>query len=103
MDQPTRKLLSLLGSESCAAICGRLGTAGATKTELVQELGLVSRDVSGVLDSLALVGFVRSRRAGAEGRGRPAEIWELVANEELEELEALVKVIRHRLIDASGK
>jgi predicted ArsR family transcriptional regulator len=99
MDQPTRKLLAVLGSDAAGAICERLARGPASKTELGEELGLNGREVAGTLGSLLLVGLVGSSKGEAEGPGRRPEVWKLVAEDELVELETYVKKMRHRLID----
>jgi predicted ArsR family transcriptional regulator len=100
MDQPTRKLLAILGSDPCGAICERLETGPASKTDLVEDLGLQSREVASALDALLLVGLVRHRSVRNGNPGRPPEVWELTGGEELAALGAYVKQMRHRLIDA---
>lgn len=100
MDQPTRKLLALIGSDACGAICERLEAAPATQTELAEELGLQGRDVAATLDQLLLVGLVGWRKEATEGRGRPAKIWTLVRAEELATLERCVREVRQRLLEA---
>jgi predicted ArsR family transcriptional regulator len=100
MDQPTRKFLAVLGSDICGAICERLESTPATKTELVEELGLQNREVAGTLDALLLVGLVRHRAIKDGTPGRPAVVWELTKRDELAALEQYVKKMRHRLIDS---
>lgn len=100
MDQPTRKLLAVLGSDPCGAICERLEVGPASKMDLIGELGLQSREVASVLDALLLVGLVRYRVIKDGNPGRPPEAWELTGQEELAALGAYVKQMKHRLIDA---
>jgi predicted ArsR family transcriptional regulator len=100
MDQPTRKFLAVLSSDPCGAICDRLEIKPASKMDLIEELGLQSREVASVLDALLLVGLVRHRSIRDGNPGRPPEVWELTGLEELAALEAYVKQLRHRLIDA---
>lgn len=100
MDQPTRKLLSLLGSDHCGAICERLESGAATQSQLVDELGLQSRDVAATLDQLLLIGLVRWHKDAGEGPGRPAKHWRLVGAEELIKLETFAKEMQRRLIDS---
>lgn len=100
MGQPTQKLLALLGSDHCGAICERLESGPATQSGLGEELGLQSRDVSATLDQLLLLGLVRWSKDVGEGRGRPAKLWTLVGTDELVKLETFVKEFRQRLIDA---
>lgn len=102
MDQPTRKLLAVLGSDICGAVCERLESGPATKSELVEELGLQNREVAGTLDALLLVGLVRYVAIKDGTPGRPAVRWELVGRDELFGLERYVKEMRHRLIDAGS-
>ena len=72
MDQPTRKLLALLGSDHGGAICERLEAGPATQSGLAEDLGLQGRDVAATLDQLLLVGLVRWHKDGREDRvGRP--------------------------------
>lgn len=99
MDQPTRKLLAVLGSDICGTICERLESGPATKTELVEEFGLQNRDVAATLDLLLLVGLVRYRAIKDGTPGRPAVVWELTGRDELSALEEYVKAMKHRLID----
>lgn len=99
MNQPTRKLLAVLGSDACGAICERLETGPATKTELVEELGLQTREVASTLDALLLVGLLHYRLVKDGNPGRPPELWELAAEDELVALDAYVKKMKHRLID----
>ena len=100
MDQTTRKFLALLGSDTCDAVCRRLAEGEATQTELVAELGVQSRDVGSVLDELLLVGLVRWRKESDGGRGRPGKLWRLRRSDELERIEAAVREMRVRLLDA---
>jgi predicted ArsR family transcriptional regulator len=100
MDQPTRKLLAVLGSDICGSICERLESTPATKTELVEELGLQNREVAATLDALLLVGLARYRAIKDGTPGRPAMVWELTGRDELNSLERYVKEMRYRLIDS---
>jgi predicted ArsR family transcriptional regulator len=93
-------MLSLLGSDHCGAICGRLESGSATQSQLVDELGLQSRDVSATLDQLLLVGLVRWHKGAGEGPGRPAKYWRLVGTGELTKLETFIKEMHRRLIDS---
>jgi predicted ArsR family transcriptional regulator len=99
MDQPTRKLLAVLGSDVCGSICERLEAGPAAKTELVEELGIQTREVASTLDALLLVGLLTYRSVKDGNPGRPPEVWELAAVDELTALETYVKEMRHRLID----
>lgn len=100
MDQPTRKLLALLGSDICGTICERLKAAPASKTEMVEEFGLQNREVAETLEMLLVVGLVRYRTIKDGTPGRPAVVWELTGRDELSALERYVKEMRHRLIDS---
>jgi len=102
MDQPTRKLLSVLGSDAAGAICERLAQGPASKTELGEKLELSGREVAATLGSLLLVGLVGSSKGEAKGPGRRPEVWRLVAEDELVALETYVREMRHRLIDGRG-
>lgn len=100
MEQRTRALLKLLGSDATDAILEALAGGSAAKTELARNLGLASRDVAATLELLLLAGFVRYRKEKkGDAGGRPLELWELTAAEELESLEAYLQAMRHRLID----
>lgn len=99
MDQQTQKLLALLGSDHCGAICERLEEGPVTQSGLVAELGIQSRDVAATLDQLLLVGLVRWRKDAGDGPGRPAKLWTLVGEKELVKLETFVKNLQRRLID----
>lgn len=101
MNQQTRKLLALLGSDHCGAICERLESGAATQSGLAKELGLQSRDVAATLDQLLLVGLVRWHKEAGEGPGRPAKLWTLVGVDELAKLEAFVRKLQRGLIDSS--
>lgn len=99
MDQRTRALLTLLGSDATDAILGQLARGPTAKTELARDLGLSTREVAATLQLLLLVGLVSYRKERGDAGGRPREVWQLTAAEELEELESYLRAMRHRLID----
>lgn len=101
MEQQTRALLDLLSADGTDAILSRLAKGKAGKTELAEELHLDPREVASTLRLLRLVGLVRYRKVKGKKGGRPREVWELAAAEELENLESYVRQMQHRLIDAS--
>jgi predicted ArsR family transcriptional regulator len=100
MDQTTRKLFALLGTDMCGAICERLAVGAAAKTELAKDLKRSSRDIAATLDSLNLAGLVRYSTLHSGGRGRPQQVWELATADELKKLEDYVRRMRRRLIDS---
>lgn len=99
MDQRTRALLSLLGADATDAIVERLAEGAAAKTELARELDLPPREVARTLQLLLLAGLTAYRKEQRGSGGRPHEVWELRAADELEGLESYVRAMRHRLID----
>jgi predicted ArsR family transcriptional regulator len=99
MDQRTRALLSLLSADATDAIVERLAEGPAAKTELARELGLPTREVARTLQLLLLAGLAAYRKEQRGSGGRPHEVWELRAADELEGLESRVRAMRHRLID----
>lgn len=99
MDQRTRVLLTLLGSDGADAVLQRLEKGPTAKTALAAATGLPSREVARVLELLLLAGLVRYRKERGKGGGRPREVWELADKGELRRLDAYVRTMRHRLLD----